>query len=149
MFLLRSTLAGESIVNYPDFMSRCAYGNAVRKVMFQSFVAVLLDIECTPLKSFSLHKILEWKAILSELQSMKFDVGFVIDWLKTTAVSCIIRDGETKLAELAVKIADLEKEIAEKVVELSLLTSQKESMMLSLPTNSGSFFAETFGSLLD
>ena len=31
-----------------------------------------------------------------------------------------------KLAELAVKIVDLEKEIATKVPELSILTSQKE-----------------------
>ena len=85
---------------HPDFMSRCTYGNAVRKVMFQSFVAVLLDIECTPLKNFNLHKVLEWKGVLSELQSMRFDVGFILDWLKTTAASCIIRDGEMKLANL-------------------------------------------------
>ena len=64
---------------YPDFMSRCTYGNAVRKVMFESFVAVLLDIKHTPLKSFNLHKVLEWKGVLSELQSMRFDVGFILD----------------------------------------------------------------------
>ena len=64
---------------HPDFMSRCTYGNAVRMVMFQSFVAVLFVIERTPIKSFNLHKILEWKAVLSELQSMKFDVGFILD----------------------------------------------------------------------
>ena len=64
---------------YPDFMSRCTFGNVVRKVMCQSFVAVLLDIERTPLKSFNLHKILEWKGVLSELQSMRFDVGFILD----------------------------------------------------------------------
>ena len=120
-----------------------------RKVKFQSFVTVLLDLERTPHKSFNLHKVLEWKTVLSELQSMKFDVGFILDWLKTTAVSCIIRDGEMKLAELAVKIANLEKEIAAKVGELSLLTSQKDSIMLSLPTNGGFSSAETFGSLLD
>ena len=37
---------------------------------------------------------------------MRFDVGLFLDWLKTTAASCIIRDGEMKLAELTVKIAD-------------------------------------------
>ena len=83
--------------------------------MFQSFVAVLLDIERTPLKSFNLHKVLEWNGVLSELQSMRFDVVFILDWLKTTAASCIIRDGEMKLAELTVKIANLEKEIAAKL----------------------------------
>ena len=102
---------------HPDFMSRCTYGNAVRRVMFQSFVVVLLDIERTSLK---------------ELQSMRFNVGFILDWLKTTAASCIIRDGEIKLAELTTKIAHLEEEIAVKVSELSLLISQKESIMLSL-----------------
>ena len=130
-------------------MSRCTYGNAMGKVMFQSFVTILLDIECTTLKSFNLHKVLEWKGILSELQSMRFDVGFILDWLKTIATSCIIRDGEMKLAELTAKIANLEKEIAAKVSELSLLTSQKESIVLSLATSGNSSFAETLGGLLD
>ena len=67
----------------------------------------------------------------------------------STATSCIIRDGEMKLAELAVKIAYSEKEITAKSVELSLLTSQKNSIMLSLPTSGGSSFVETFGGLLD
>ena len=102
--------------------------------MFQSFVVVLLDIERTSLK---------------ELQSMRFNVGFILDWLKTTAASCIIRDGEIKLAELTTKIAHLEEEIAVKVSELSLLISQKESIMLSLATSGNSSSAETLGSLLD
>ena len=54
-----------------------------------------------------------------------------------------------KLAELAMKIADLYKEIVAKSAKLSLLTSQKNSNMLSLPTSSGSSSAETFGGLLD
>ena len=54
-----------------------------------------------------------------------------------------------KLAELAGKIVDLEKEIAAKSTELSLLTSQKNSIMLSLPTNGGSSSTETFDGLLD
>ena len=117
--------------------------------MFESFVAVLLDIKHTPLKSFNLHKVLEWKGVLSELQSMRFDVGFILYWLKTTAASCIIRDGEMKLAELTVKIANLEKEIAAKVSKLSLLTSQKKSIVLSLATSGNSSSIETLGGLLD
>ena len=117
--------------------------------MFQSFVAVLLDIEHTPLNSFNLHKVLEWKGVLSELQSIRFDVGFILDWLKTTVASCIIRDGEMKLSELTAKIANLEKEIAVKVSELSLLTSQKESIVLFLATSGNSSSAETLGGLLD
>ena len=54
-----------------------------------------------------------------------------------------------KLAELAVKIADLEKEIAVKSAQLSILTSQKNSIMLSLPTSGGSSSTKTFGGLLD
>ena len=61
-----------------------------------------------------MHRVLEWKNVLSKLQSMKFDVEFILDWLKTTAASCIIHDGKIKLVELAVKIANLEKEIATK-----------------------------------
>ena len=130
-------------------MSRCTYGNAVKKVMFKSLVVVFLDIERTPLKSFNLHKVFEWKDVLSELQSMRFDVGFILDWLKTTAASCIIRDGEMKLVEITAKIADLEKEITAKVSELSLLTNQKESIMLSLATSGSSSSTETLGGLLD
>ena len=62
---------------------------------------------------------------------------------------CIIHDGEMKLAELAVEITNLEKGIAIKSVKLSLLTSPKNSIMLSLPTKGGSSSAETFGGLLD
>ena len=54
-----------------------------------------------------------------------------------------------KLAELVVKIAKLEKAIVAKLVKLSILTSQKNSIMLPLPINSGSSSAETFGGLLD
>nr|POF05167.1 hypothetical protein CFP56_05767 [Quercus suber] len=144
----------ESIISEPtmptsDLDPPKSKKTTVRKEMFQSFVAVLLDIECTPLKSFNLHKVLERKDVLSELQSMKFDVGFILDWLKTTATSCIIHDGEMKLAELAMKIADTDKEIVAKSTELSILTSQKNSIMLSLLTSGGSSSMETLGSLLD
>ena len=62
-----------------------------------------------------------------------------------------------KLAELVVKIANLEKAIVAKsekaivakLVKLSILTSQKNSIMLPLPTNGGSSSAETFGGFLD
>ena len=54
-----------------------------------------------------------------------------------------------KLVELTMKIANLEKEIAAKVSELSLLTSQKESIMLSLATSGNSSSTETLGDLLD
>lgn len=57
------------LLKHLGFMFRCTYGNAMRKVMFQSLVAVLLDMEPTPLKSLNLHKVLEWKNVLSELQS--------------------------------------------------------------------------------
>ena len=54
-----------------------------------------------------------------------------------------------KLAKIAGKIANLEKVIAAKSTKLSLLTSQKNSIMLPLPTNGGSSSTENFGGLLD
>lgn len=118
--------------------------------MFQSLAVVLLDMECTPLKSSNVHKVLEWKNILNELQSMKFDVKFILDWLRAMAESCITRDGEMELADLVVKIAALEKKIAAKSAELSSLTSQRDSIAQSLSTNGGSSSMETFGEgLLD
>lgn len=140
------------LLKHPDFMSNCTctYGNAVRKVMLQSLVALWLDMERMPLKSFNLHKVLEWKNVLNELQSMKFDAKFTLGWLQATAKSCITRDGEIKLAELAVKIADLEEEIAAKSAELSSLTNQRDSIMRSLSISNGSSSTETFGEgLLD
>nr|POE49388.1 hypothetical protein CFP56_67316 [Quercus suber] len=68
----------------------------------------------------------------------------------TAAEACIARDNETMLNELAVKIADLEKEIAAKTVELSLLVSQRDEMMQSSLTGGASSLGETFGDgLLD
>ena len=61
----------------------------------------------------------------------------------------IIQDGEMKSAELAVEITNLEKGIAVRLAKLSLLTSPKNSNMLSLPTKGGSSSPETFGGLLD
>ena len=61
----------------------------------------------------------------------------------------IIQDGEMKSAELAVEITNLEKGIAVRLAKLSLLTSPKNSNMLSLPTKGGSSSTETFGGLLD
>ena len=54
-----------------------------------------------------------------------------------------------KLAELTVNIANLEEEIVAKVSELSLLTSQKESIVLFLATSGNSSSAKTLGGLLD
>ena len=66
------------------------------------------------------------------------------------AESCITRDGEMELADLAVKIATLEKKIAAKSAELSSLTSQRDSIARSLSTSGGSSSMETFGKgLLD
>lgn len=54
------------------------------------------------------------------------------------------------LNDLVVKIANLEKEIAAKTVELSLLVSQRDEMMQSLSTGGASSSADTFGNgLLD
>ena len=58
--------------------------------------------------------------------------SFLIGLKPSTATSCIIRDGEMKLAEFTMKIADLEKEIATKSKKLSLLTSQKDPYPLAV-----------------
>ena len=76
-----------------------------------------------------MKKALEWKNALKDFLFMKFGVQFILDKIRTTIESCIARDNEKVLNELAVKIADLEKEIATKAVELSLLVSQKDEMM--------------------
>ena len=58
--------------------------------------------------------------------------SFLIGSKPSTATSCMIRDGEMKLAEFTMKIADLEKEIATKSKKLSLLTSQKDPYPLTV-----------------
>ena len=77
----------------------------------------------TKLESTNLKRVFEWKNALKDLLFMKFGVQFILDKLWVAAEVCISRDNEIMLNELAVKIADLEKEIAAKTVELSLLLS--------------------------
>jgi len=80
---------------------------------------------------------------------MKFGVQFIIDKI-WAAEACIARDNKIMLDELAVKIADLEKEIAAKTVELSLLVSQRDEMMQSSSAGGAFSLVETFGDgLLD
>ena len=79
---------------------------------------------------------------------MKFRVQFILDKIQTTAEAFIARDNENKFSELVVKIANVDKEIAAKIVELSILMSQKDIMMLSSSTGGASSSAETFGNAL-
>ena len=94
----------------------------------------------TKLESSNLKRTLEWKNALKDLLFMKFGVQFILDKIRAATEACITRDDE-----LTVKIADLEKEIAAKRVELSLLLSQKDEMMWSLSTRGASSLEETFG----
>ena len=71
---------------------------------------------------------------------MKFGVQFILDKIRAAAKACIAWDDE-----LTVKIADLEKEIAAKRVELSLLLSQKDEMMQSSSAEGASSSEGTFG----
>ena len=74
---------------------------------------------------------------------MKFGVQFILDKIQAAAEACSAWDDE-----LTVKIADLEKEIAAKRVELSLLLSQGDVLMQSSSAGSASSSTETFGDVL-
>nr|POF22432.1 hypothetical protein CFP56_74741 [Quercus suber] len=110
-------------------MTGCKLSASLRKSGLQLLVSVLLDMQRTKLESRNLKKARKWKNALKYLLFMKFGVQFILDKIRAAAEACITRDNETMLNELAVKIADLEKEIAAKIVELSLLVSQKDEMM--------------------
>ena len=99
----------------------------------------------TKLESTNLKRVFEWKNALKDSLFMKFEVQFILDKLWVAAEVCISRDNEIMLNELAVKIADLEKEIAAKTVELSLLLSQRDEVMRSSSAGGASSSAETFG----
>ena len=71
---------------------------------------------------------------------MKFGVQFLLDKIQVTAEACIAQDDE-----FTVKIVDLEREIAAKRAELSLLLSQRDEMMQSSSARGASSSAETFG----
>ena len=94
----------------------------------------------TKLESSNLKKSLEWNNALKDLMFMKFGVQFILDKIRAAAEACIARDDE-----LIVKIADLEKEIATKRVELSLLLSQRDEIVWSSLAGDASSLAETFG----
>ena len=72
---------------------------------------------------------------------MKIGVQFILDKIRAAAKACITRDDE-----FIRKIADLEREIAAKRVELSLLLSQRDALMQSLLAGGASSSTETFGS---
>ena len=95
----------------------------------------------TKLDSSNLQRVLEWKNALKDLLFMKFGVQFILDKIRATAKACITRDDE-----FIRKIADLEKEIASKRAELSLLLSQRDALMQSSPAGGASSSTETFGS---
>nr|POE96335.1 hypothetical protein CFP56_49735 [Quercus suber] len=110
----------------------------------------LLEGNRKKLESANLKKALEWKNALKDLLLMKFGVQFILDKIQSAIEACIARDNENKLNELAIKIANLEKEIAIKTVELSLLVSQRDKIMQSSSTRGASSSAKTFGNgLLD
>nr|POF24684.1 hypothetical protein CFP56_56768 [Quercus suber] len=112
-------------------------------VMFQRsemLAEVLLDMQRTRLESSNLQKVLEWKNSLKDLLFMKFGVQFILDKIRATAEICIVQDDE-----FSVKIVDLEKEIAAKRAELSLLLSQRDEVMRSLSAGGAFPSTETFG----
>ena len=70
---------------------------------------------------------------------MKFRVQFILDKIRAAAEACITRDDE-----FIRKIANLEREIATKRAELSLLLSQRDALMQSSPAGGASSSTETF-----
>ena len=134
-----------NVRKYPHFMTGCKLGDSLRKSRLQLLVAVLLDMQRIKLESTNLKRELEWKNALKDLLFMKFGVQFILDKIRAAVEACIARDNETMLNELAVKIANLKKEIAPKIVELSLLVSQKDEMMRSSSAEGASSSTETFG----
>ena len=71
---------------------------------------------------------------------MKFGVQFILDKIRAAAETCIVQDDE-----FIMKIANLEREIAAKRAELSLLLSQKDALMQSSSAGGASSSTETFG----
>ena len=133
-------LLAKIVRKHPHFMARCKLAASLRKSGLQLLVAVLLDMQRTKLESSNLKKALEWKNALKDLLFMKFGVQFSLDKIRATAKAYIARGDE-----FTVKIADLEREIAAKRAELSLLLSQRDEMMQSSSARGASSSAETFG----
>ena len=121
-------------------MTGCKLGASLRKSGLQLLVATLLDMQRTKLESSNLKKALEWKNALKDLLFTKFGVQFILDKIRATAEACVAQDDE-----LTMKIANLEKEITAKKVELSLLLSQRDEIMRSSPAGGASSSVETFG----
>ena len=129
------------IKKHPYFMAGCKLGVSLRKSGLELLVAVLLDMQRTKLDSSNLQKVLEWKNALKDLLFMKFGVQFILDKIRAAAKACITCDDE-----FIKKIADLEREIATKRAELSLLLSQRDALMQSSPARGASSSTKTFDS---
>ena len=109
---------------HPHFLAGCKLGASLRKSGLELLVAVLLDTQRTKLDRSNLQRVLEWKNALKDLLFMKFGVQFILDKIRAFAEACITQDDE-----FSRKIADLEREIAAKRAELSLLLSQRDALM--------------------
>ena len=107
-------------------MVACKLGVLLRKSGLQLLVAMLLDMQRTKLESSNLQKVLEWKNSLKDLLFMKFGVQLILGKIRGAVETCIGRDDE-----FTMKIANLEREIAAKRAELSLLLSQRDALMPS------------------
>ena len=125
---------------HPHFMAGCKLGASLRRFGLQLLAAVLPDMQCTKLERSNLQKVLEWKNALKDLLFMKFGVQFILDNIRAIVEACITHDDE-----FIRKIADLEREIAAKKAELSLLLSQRNALMQSSLVGGASSSAETLG----
>ena len=109
---------------HPHFITGCKLDASLRKSGLELLVAVLLDMQRMKLDSSNLQRILEWKNALKDLLFMKFGIQFILNKIRAAAEACITRDDK-----FSRKIANLEREIAAKRVELVLLLSQRDALM--------------------
>lgn len=140
------SLLEDIVKRHPNFMAGCRVGAAIRGLMFELLVAILLDMQRTCLDSSNLKRVLEWKNALKELLAMGLDVQFILDHVRSAVGPCLARSSEKKLKDLEVKIARVEEDISLLVAELSSLTSQRDEIMKYMSSIGTSSSAETFGS---
>lgn len=140
------SLLEDIVKGHPNFMAGCRVGAAMRGLMFQLLVAVLLDMQRTCLDSSNLKRVLEWKNALKELLAMGLDVQFILDHVRSGVGPCLARSSEKKLKELEARRAEVQEAIALLVAELSSLTSQRDEIMKYVSSIGTSSSAETFGS---
>ena len=96
-----------------DFMQEFRLGRSAREHFLKMLRCVLNDIEHSFIDYVSAERILQWRAVIQELISVGFAVGFILDHLCEVARALFIRRVQLAVDAIDARIEILKKEVTD------------------------------------